>query len=257
MPEPAEKTAPNPPAILADGVTRAFGSFPGVKDISLEIARGDRVALVGPNGAGKSTLMRLLAGALTPDSGKILLKGLPPGEARTVPGFLGWLPERAPLNAELTVREHLRLAGKLRNLARARIREETERLTLALNLESKLDRLAGNLSLGGRRQAALAVAFLGNPELLVLDEPSSSLDPDQAGRLALLLGALPPETTVLVSSHNLGEVRGVTDRVIVMNGGEIGAAGQWEELAAERGLTETGTPATPEELFFEILGEKE
>ncbi|MDR2611583.1 MAG: ABC transporter ATP-binding protein [Deltaproteobacteria bacterium] len=249
------EAAPPPPLVAARDLGRAFGSAEALKGLTFSLRRGGRTALLGPNGAGKSTLMRLIAGVLPPDGGEILADGMSPARARETPGFLGWLPEKAPLNQELTVREHLVLAGKLRGLDPAGTRSEIERLSAALDMEGKLDRLAGRLSLGTRRQAALALALLGGPRLLLLDEPSSSLDPEEVRRLNWLVMALPETTTLLVSTHVLEEAYLLTDSALILKEGRLAAHGGWDELGAGLGAgSRPGDPGFPGEVFFLALG---
>ncbi|MDR1315118.1 MAG: ABC transporter ATP-binding protein [Deltaproteobacteria bacterium] len=242
--------------VAASGLGRSFGAARALGRLSFSLASGSRTALLGPNGAGKSTLMKLIAGVLPPDEGEILVCGMLPSDARRIPGFLGWLPERAPLNPELTVREHLALAGNLKGLGRDGARRETERLTEALDLGTKLGRLAGRLSLGTRRQAALALALMGPPSLLLLDEPSSSLDPGEVARLNSLVSSLPGTTTLLVSSHVLEEAFVLTGGALVLKEGGLAACGGWGELGETLGASlAPGDPGFAGEVFFRALGE--
>ncbi|MDR1083527.1 MAG: ABC transporter ATP-binding protein [Deltaproteobacteria bacterium] len=239
------------PFIEITGLGRSFGSAAALRDINLVLAQGERVALLGPNGAGKSTLLKIIGGTLCPDSGRISLGGLTPAQARVKPGFLGWLPERAPLNPDLTVLEHLKLTCRFLNLSSQKTKEEIDFLTEALNLGSKLGRLTGQLSLGSRRQAALAVSLLGRPELILLDEPSSSLDPDEVRRLRDLLKNLPSGTTCIISSHVLEEVAKVTEKALFISRGRLLAVKKWSQLGqgdlAESYLKEIERSANEEE----------
>jgi ABC-2 type transport system ATP-binding protein len=221
-----------------------FGHRTALTELSLSFRRGTRAALLGPNGAGKSTLMQVVCGVLEPEQGTVEVAGLSAAEARRWPGFLGWLPERAPLNPELTAREHLELAGRFRALSAAETAAEIDRLATALALGEKLDRLAGGLSLGSRRQAALAVALLGRPRLVVLDEPSSSLDPEQIWRLRRLLEDLDESTTLLISTHNLAEAAALTAEAAVLDRGRLAAFGPWARLASD---------ADPQAAYFRAL----
>ncbi|MDR2368748.1 MAG: ABC transporter ATP-binding protein [Deltaproteobacteria bacterium] len=222
------------PVVELSGVDAGYGRGRALAGVSLTVKKGARLALLGPNGAGKSTLMKVICGALGPVAGRVTLGGMGPGEAILDPGFLGWLPEGAPLMGELTVGEHLGLAGKLRGLGRAGTRAEIDRLAGALGLGPKLGRLASTLSMGSRRMAALAVAFLGEPRLLVLDEPTASLDPDGIGRFEALIGALPAGKTLIVSSHMLPGVAMVTDSAVFLREGRVVGEGPWEALAGGR-----------------------
>jgi ABC-2 type transport system ATP-binding protein len=251
----AETEGSDGASVEARGLGRSFGAARALSGLSFTLRAGSRTALLGPNGAGKSTLMKIVAGVLPPDEGSVLAGGVKPTDARRIPGFLGWLPERAPLNPELTVREHLELGGKLKGLGKEDARMETDRLSEALNLGPKLGRLAGRLSLGTRRQAALALALMGNPRLLMLDEPSSSLDPEEVRRLNGLVSELPVSTTLIVSSHVLDEARLLTDGALILKAGGLAACGGWEELGAGLGARKGPLePGYAEEVFFAALG---
>ncbi|MDR2141513.1 MAG: ABC transporter ATP-binding protein [Deltaproteobacteria bacterium] len=229
-------SAPNPnncpPRLILSlkGLGRSFGEREALRDVNLEIHEGDRIALLGPNGAGKTTLLKIIAGTLAPDTGRISLNGLTPSQARAIPGFLGWLPERAPLNPDLTVREHLTLTVAFLGLAKKEATERIEFLTQALHLEEKLGRLAGQLSLGSRRQAALAIALLVPPQLLLLDEPTSSLDPEETHRLRETLASFPQTVAFLISSHVLEEVAKVTNEALILKDGSLVSQKPWSDF---------------------------
>lgn len=217
-----------------EAVGKRFGDRVVFEGISFELKRGGRYGLLGPNGSGKSTLIRLLAGSLRPDAGRVLVENREPWRYPVlVRGDMGLLPEGAPLVVELTVREHLGLAAKLRGLSPDFYRQEEERLTAALGLADFLHRRAGNLSQGQKRRAALASALLGRPDFLILDEPTSGLDPEETARLMGLLNALPASNTILISSHILTEVYELTDEIMVLARTRLVAAGPWAELTHE------------------------
>jgi ABC-2 type transport system ATP-binding protein len=247
--------------IKASGLSRSFGRSRALSGVSFELGAGSRTALLGPNGAGKSTLLKIMAGALRQDGGAVTVAGRSPEEMRSEPGFLGWLPEGAPLNAELTVLEHLRLTALFRGLGRKRAEDEIGRLADAMDLGGSLDRLTGRLSLGGRRQAALAVALLGEPRLIILDEPSSSLDPGVARRLKALISGLGEGATLVISSHILHEVEPLTGGAVVLGGGEVKAKGSWgglrEALLQGGGAPlegASGASGLAEDIYFKALG---
>ncbi|MDR1395725.1 MAG: ABC transporter ATP-binding protein [Deltaproteobacteria bacterium] len=221
------------PFLSITGLSRSFGEVRALADISLTLEEGGRAALLGPNGAGKSTLMKIIGGTLSPDSGRISLAGLSPRKARTTPGFLGWMPERAPLNPDLTVREHLVLTAKFLGLTPVRTASEIERLTEGLNLAGKLERLTGQLSQGTRRQAALAAALLGSPRLVLLDEPTAGLDPDEVRRLRELLSRMPEETSFIISSHIIEEAAKVTGKALFLSRGRLVSQKAWSELGGD------------------------
>ncbi|MDR0882657.1 MAG: ABC transporter ATP-binding protein [Candidatus Adiutrix sp.] len=226
-----------PPAAeraVFDRVTKRFGRRLVFDNISFDLRRGGRYGLLGPNGAGKSTLVRLLSGVLRPDEGQVLVNGRSPWrDPARARADMGLLPEGAPLVSELTVREHLRLAGAFRGLAPAVFHQEEERLVTALSLTPFYQRPAGILSQGQKRRAALASALLGRPDFLVLDEPTSGLDPEESLRLLALLKDLPTEVTLLVSSHILSEIFEITAEVLVLARGALVARGPWRRAAGE------------------------
>jgi ABC-2 type transport system ATP-binding protein len=194
-----------------------------VRDLSLELARGQVLGLLGVNGAGKSTTLAMVAGALRPDDGAIRLDGEDflerPELARD---RLGWLPERAPLWPELTVLEHLDAHGRLRGLRGPALRQARERIVERLELAPLARRLAGALSQGQRQRLGLACALLHRPALLVLDEPANALDPVQAAALrALIREQAAAGTAVILSTHLLGEVTAVCDRVAILHEGTL------------------------------------
>ncbi|MDR2351754.1 MAG: ABC transporter ATP-binding protein [Deltaproteobacteria bacterium] len=240
--------------IKAQNISRSFGHILALDNLSFEIGRGAKTALLGPNGAGKSTLLKIIAGAMSTDNGSLTVYGEKAKTKMVLPGFLGWLPERAPLNSDLSVLEHLKLTALFRGLDKKRTKSEIDRLVSALNLESKLDRLTGRLSLGSRRQAALAVALMGEPELIILDEPSSSLDPDEVRRLKGLVRELKDETTLIISSHILPEVFSLTKELMIINRGKLISKGKWGDISEKFGVESTPDKAGyPEEIYFKAL----
>ena len=183
------------------GIGKRFGATVALRDVSFAAAPGDRVAVIGPNGAGKTTLLQILAGALAPDSGSL---DLPPA---------GWVPQRAALYSKLTVRENLELFGRLERASAATVARMLELTGLAG------DELAGTLSGGNRQRLNVAIGLLGEPPLLLLDEPSAALDPAQRERLWTFIGAL--DATVLFTTHDVAEAAQHAGRVLVLAGGTL------------------------------------
>lgn len=207
--------------LSARGATRAFGNGAGVFDVDLDLEPGRIIALVGLNGAGKSTLMRVLLGMLRPDRGEVLLGGHPLAEAPLeLWAGVGHLVEYPLTYPELTVRRNLRLSARLRGVARAD--EVVERILAELALQQYAERKVRALSLGNKQRVGLAAALQHGPGVVVLDEPTNSLDP--AGVILLresLLRRAGDGAAILVSSHHLDEVARIADRVVVMNGGRL------------------------------------
>ena len=188
------------------GIGKRFGDKQALRDISLSTAAGERVAIIGPNGAGKTTLLQIIAGTLAPDEGTLDLP-----EA-------GWVPQRAAVYAKLTVRENLRLFARLERAPDAAV----ERMLAMTELDPKAE--TGKLSGGNRQRLNIAVGLLGDPPLLLLDEPSAALDPAQRERLWAFIANL--EATVLFTTHDIGEAARHADRVLVLNDGVL--AGELE-----------------------------
>lgn len=222
-----------------ENVGRTFKARPVFAGLDFALRRGGRYALLGPNGAGKSTLLRLLCGALRPDSGRVLVGGREAWrEGATLRKGMGILAENAPLLPELTVLEHLELAGQVRGLGEAECSGECERLAAALNLSSFLKKPTGRLSIGQKRRAALAAACMGGAEFLLLDEPSAGLDPEEARRLAAFVRGLPPATTLILSTHILSEAHALADEFIVLAHGRLAAKGPWADFLKSDGNDE-------------------
>jgi ABC-2 type transport system ATP-binding protein len=211
------------PALELEHVSRRRAGRPAVQDLSLSLPRGQVLGLLGVNGAGKSTTLSMIAGALRPDSGTIKLNGVDfleqPQLARR---WIGWLPERAPVWAELTVSEHLDAHGRLRGLTGTALREARETMIERLQLQPLACRVAGVLSQGQRQRLGLACALLHRPALLVLDEPANALDPVQVAALRTLIrDEAGNGTAVILSTHLLAEVTAVCDRVLILHEGAL------------------------------------
>lgn len=219
-------TLPQPLLTLAQ-VSRRRAGRAAVSELSLSLDRGQVLGLLGVNGAGKSTTLSMIAGALAPDSGRILLDGVDLTEQPARVGRLvGWLPERAPLWQELTVREHLDAHGRLRGLHGAALKQARTRMVERLELAALEHRLAGVLSQGQRQRLGLACALLHQPRLLVLDEPGNALDPVQLAALrSLIREQAAAGTAVILSTHVLAEVTAVCDRVAILHEGTLRHAG--------------------------------
>lgn len=232
MPEP-EKSAV--PAIEVRRLCKTFGSNRAVADVSFTVMPGEIVGFLGPNGAGKSTTMRILAGLTRADCGTAKLCGVPvmtrPLDAKR---HLGYMPENNPLPEELRVIEYLRWRAKLKNVPRKKIAERVDAVMEACDLARKARRkLIGTLSKGFRQRVGIADALLSEPDVIILDEPTIGLDPHQILGIRALIRSLRERKAVLISSHILPEIENVCDRVIIINGGRIVAAGTPEELRGE------------------------
>ena len=208
--------------VRLQGVTRKFGRFTAVQRLDLEVQPGEAVGLVGPNGAGKTTTLRLIAGLLAPTRGEIQVFGYPmPLSRRMAARRIGYLPERAALYRELRVREYLEFRCSLWGLDRHRAADRLERVVRACGLERCVDRVIGRLSKGLYQRAVLAGTLVHDPELLILDEPTIGLDPNQVREVHSMLRRLLPRRTLILSTHLLAEVERVCDRVLVLDHGRV------------------------------------
>lgn len=218
---------------------RRYGSLVAVRDLSFCVGRGEIVGFLGPNGAGKSTTLRVLVGYLGPSAGNVRVNGFDiieePLRARQA---IGYMPEAAPLYPEMRVVEYLRFRARLKRIARA---EQAASVALAMERASVTEvarSLIGTLSRGFRQRVALADALLGDPPLLILDEPTAGLDPNQIHGVREVIRELGADHTVLLSTHILSEVESTCSRAIVIDRGTLVAAGTIRELRRSLGSTQ-------------------
>lgn len=230
----AARTAP--PLIEVQHLRRNYGSVQAVRDLSFTVGRGEVVGFLGPNGAGKSTTLRMLVGYLGPSGGSVRVNGFDvveqPLEARQA---IGYMPETAPLYPEMRVTEYLVFRARLKRLVAADIRAHVQRALQKAGLAGVDHSIIGTLSRGYRQRVALADALLGDPPLLILDEPTAGLDPNQIHGVRRLIRELGAEHTVLLSTHILSEVESTCSRAIVIDHGVLVAEGPIAELRRRRG----------------------
>ena len=208
------------------GIDKAFGAWRALAGVSLSVAAGEAVLLVGRNGAGKTTLLRVATGFLDPDAGEVTIDGIAMARARAkAQAKLGYLPEHAPAPHEMTVRDHLRLRARQKGLRDAAGAVQASLEAAAITGEAT--RPIGTLSKGFRQRVGLADALLGNPPLLILDEPTSGMDPIQTKQLCerLIAAARERNCAVLVSSHAVAELESLAARVVVLHKGKVVAEG--------------------------------
>ncbi|MBI2441297.1 MAG: ABC transporter ATP-binding protein [Lentisphaerae bacterium] len=211
--------------IKVEQVSKCFGPIKALDAVSFEVLKGEIVGFLGPNGAGKTTLLRLLATYLAPTKGRILIEGqdifLHSLEARR---RLGYLPENAPLYPEMRVDEYLSFRAKLKGVPRRRRRDRLEEVKVLCGVKDVERRIIGGLSKGFCQRLALADSLVHNPELLILDEPCSGLDPNQTRALRELIRGLARRLTIVLATHLVAEAQAICQRVFIMNGGRIVAA---------------------------------
>lgn len=209
-------------SLQISGLTKTFADITAVADLSLSAEPGSVVALLGPNGAGKSTLMDMIAGYLSPDAGQIKILGRDIAEAPLAgKDAVGFLPEGAPLYPDMSVRDFLNYIGALKGASPARIQEAAE---LAQIMPVWLQKNE-TLSKGYQRRVGFAAAILSDPPLLLLDEPTDGLDPNQKEHIQKLIRQMGKDKTILISTHLLDEAEAIADRIIIMSGGRIKADG--------------------------------
>lgn len=217
--------------IIAENLTRKYGEFIAVNNVSFSIPKGQVVGLLGHNGAGKTTIMKMLTGYLEPTSGSAKIAGLDIVEDRlAVQEKVGYLPEVPPIYPEQTVAEYLEYIIALRGCPCSEMKELIQNAVKKTGLASKITSRISTLSKGYRQRLGVAQAIINNPEVLVLDEPTSGLDPSQINEMRSLLRTLGQESTVIISTHILQEVEAMCDRVIIILNGQIVADADLEEL---------------------------
>jgi ABC-2 type transport system ATP-binding protein len=215
-------------------VTKRFNGVPAVDDVSFTIDRGQVVGFLGPNGAGKSTTMRMVTQYFEPDAGHIRLDGVPLAEAgREAKRRIGFLAENNPLYVEMLVSEYLDFVARLRELSGTERARAIDEAVAATGIESVYNRPVGELSKGFRQRVGLAAAILHRPDLLVLDEPTEGLDPNQRVEIRRLISDLGRERTVMLSTHVLPEVQFTCSRLLIINRGKIVADGAVDTLVGQ------------------------
>jgi len=223
--------------ISVRGVTKDYGGArsgpPALDDVSFEVGRAEIVGLLGPNGAGKTTLMRILSCFLAPTRGTAVLNGCSISEdTRAVRRALGYLPEAVPLPPEMRVNEYLDFRAALKGIARGKRRAAVDEAVTAAGLGDRRTQIIGTLSRGYRQRVGLADALLARPPILILDEPTVGLDPNQIRDTRTLIRDLGRERTVLLSTHILSEVEALAGRIVILDRGRVKAAGTLDELKA-------------------------
>ncbi len=224
-------------AIEAVGLSKLYGRFAAIRDVSFSVPVGQVAAFLGPNGAGKSTTMKILSGYLTPSAGTARIAGLDVASDRiSAAERLGYLPENGPLYPEMTPLELLRFFGEARGMAPARLASRIDDVVGQCHLEQALEKSIHKLSKGYRQRVGMAQALLHEPDILILDEPTSGLDPNQIHDVRALIRRLAETKTVLLSTHILQEVEAISDRVILIDEGLIVFDGTPAEMAGVDGL---------------------
>ncbi len=222
--------------IYANDLSKNFGSFRALDKISFEVKRGEIVGFLGPNGAGKSTTMRILTCFISPSGGFARVNGHDVFDAPLkVRESLGYLPQRAPLYLEMSVVEYLQFAADLRNLDPSTFKARARNVVEVCGLAQVLGKEIKHLSHGYRQRVGLAQALIHDPPILILDEPTSDLDPNEKAEFLDYLKQIGEDRTVLLSTHNLAEVEASCARAIIVSRGRIVADGPLDEIRAKSG----------------------
>jgi len=217
-----------------DGLTKTYAGQRGVRSVSFEVAPGEVVGFVGPNGAGKTTTLRMIAGTLEPDQGSVQVLGHDVWSNReAAQALMGYLPEHAPLYDDMTPRTYLDFLLSARGVTRKQRPELVSQAAMRTQVADVLDRRIEGLSKGYRRRVALAGALAHDPPVLILDEPSDGLDPNQKRITRALIRELSPGRIILISTHQLDEVAHVCSRLILIADGQVRADQSPADFAAQ------------------------
>jgi ABC-2 type transport system ATP-binding protein len=210
--------------VAVRGLTKRFGTRAALQSVSFQLSPGELVGIVGPNGAGKTTLLSILAGVLAPDEGELTISGRD----------AGWVPQQPALYSKLSVAENLRLFARLEKVPD--VKEAVQRMLAQTRLAGRADDEVGTLSGGNRQRVNIAVGLLADPRMLLLDEPSTALDPRHRERVWEFIGERAEAgTTILFSTHNVGEAERYADRLLVLADGELLFDGTPAEFVALAG----------------------
>ncbi|MDP2736209.1 MAG: ATP-binding cassette domain-containing protein [bacterium] len=230
-------------------LTKNFGHNLVLDNLSFSVKKGEILGFLGPNGAGKSTTMKIITSFWTPNSGQVLIDGLDMAkDAILARKKIGYLPETVPLYEDMRVFEYLKFIAEIRGLSKSEIKDRVKEVVLICGLSKVLRQPIEELSKGFRQRVGLAQAIMHRPDILILDEPTTGLDPNQIVEIRDLIKTIGREKTVIFSTHILSEVSATCDRVIIINNGKIVGQGSPAELMKKSGATEI--------IYVKIKGQK-
>ncbi|UCD37237.1 MAG: ATP-binding cassette domain-containing protein [Fidelibacterota bacterium] len=219
--------------IRVENLTKYYGDVCAIKDVNFTVHDGEILGFLGPNGAGKTTTLRIITTYLTPTAGTVYIDDLNIAEhSNELRSRIGYLPELNPMYAEMPVIDLLVFVASARGITGRRFKEALGRVMESCGIREVLHRLVGELSKGYRQRVGLAMAMIHDPEILIMDEPSAGLDPNQIVEIRALIKELGKEKTVIMSSHILQEVQAVADRMVILNKGQVVADGTTTDLMA-------------------------
>ena len=222
--------------IKVENLTKKYGELAALDGVSFEMREGEVVGALGPNGAGKTTLLRILVTFLEPTAGKVTIDGLDinnPLHQERIKSKIGYLPEHAPLYEDMTVTEYLRFVGKMQGINKNNLEEAIFNVVEKCGLKGKENQEIATLSKGYRQRLGIAQALIHNPKIVILDEPTTGLDPNQRIEIRNLIKEIGKTKTVILSSHVLSEIQSTCSRVLIINKGKIVADGTPESLEAD------------------------
>ncbi|MFH1175154.1 MAG: ATP-binding cassette domain-containing protein [bacterium] len=219
--------------IQIKNLTKKYGEAFALNDVSFEIHKGEVVGFLGPNGAGKSTTMKIITTFISPTSGSVNVAGMDIlDNSLEIRKKIGYLPENVPLYEDMKTVEYLQFIGKIRGLKKTELSERIKKMIEVCGLKKVSGKNIGELSKGYRQRVGLAQAMIHNPEILILDEPTTGLDPNQIAEIRSLIKEIGKDKTVILSTHILPEVSATCSRAIIINNGKIAAEGTTKELTS-------------------------
>lgn len=222
-------------SLQVNHLTKIYGQQKAVDDVSFSINNGEIVGFLGPNGAGKSTTMKIATGYLPPSAGSIEVDGFDVmDQPIQVKKIIGYLPEHNPLYLDMFVHEYLHFIGRVYQIPPSQLKSRTKEIVSMCGLEPEQNKLIGSLSKGYRQRVGLAQALIHNPQVLILDEPTTGLDPNQIVEIRKLIKQISENKTVIFSTHIMQEVQALCDRVIIINNGKIVADDQFKNLVGRQ-----------------------
>lgn len=218
--------------IKVENLTKYFGSTKAVDDVSFEIKKGEILGFLGPNGAGKTTTMRIIAGFFAPDKGKVSVDGvLVDQKNNEIQKKIGYLPENNPLYKEMLVSEFLDLAAELSHVPTGKKAEALDFVVSSVGIKDVFYKPIAELSKGYKQRVGIAAALIHRPDIIIMDEPTEGLDPNQRAEIRLLIKKLSQEHTIIISTHVMQEASAVCDRLLIINKGKIVADGTAADLS--------------------------
>jgi len=243
--------------IIVENITKRYGPQKAVDDVSFTVKTGEILGFLGPNGAGKSTTMKAISCYLAPNEGDIRVGGISIHEApESIKNNIGYLPESNPLYTDMPVINYLKFIAEIHGIEKGKIKDRIREMVEICGLEGEKHKKIGELSKGYRQRVGLAQALIHDPQVLVLDEPTTGLDPNQIVEIRELIRKIGREKTVILSSHILAEVEATCDRILIINKGKIvadGTSGELRSRAEGREILRVGIEGGEVNVIFKAL----